>query len=713
MKQKLLSLLLLTFTIGFAKTNEVPPTGPAIGIMSQSSWPGNYQLSIKNTGTETLTNIYVTQSYGDNPINFQFSTISSLAPGQQITNLIANSNALCFDQSQVMVHATTVANVEITDLSSDSNNGGTYYNDGITYAYAYFIPSSSQQEGIYQDVNNNNIVDVADAINYTYTVNNIYNYASNVYIADNNATITSFITDWSSGQIIATGIHYITQAEINYGYVYNTSILTYQDYCNNNYTFSFSDESTCYNCPNPNNAKVITSLNASAPHRISGNVKFNNNNDNCATGINFTSRRVNTTDGTYNYATYTNNSGDYHLNIPGFVNNYSTSALTNLDTNFTSNPVSINTSTSYSTTPIDYNNNNFCISVITNTTDLSVMIYNTTPAIPGNSASYVIYFHNNGTTNLNGSIQLTYDNGKLVFTNASQTVNSSTANTLTWNYTNLLPFQWQYISLAFNVLTPPTVNAGDTLTFTINGNTTVTDDDPANNTFTLNQTVRSSFDPNDKTVMEGASITAAQTGKYLNYVTRFQNTGTANATTVVIKETLDPKLDWSTFEPIESSHTSNIQIKNGNELTYTFSDIGLAYEAADEFGSHGWMAYRIKPKSNVAIGDIMSSKSDIYFDYNLPITTNTATTEVVALSTAEFVKSNFKLYPNPAANYFVIEASTAVESTYRIIDINGKVLQSNTVENMKPIDISNLQAGFYFVSIKTNQGSATYKLIKS
>jgi hypothetical protein len=711
MKQKLLFLLLLTFTIGFAKPKEKVVSGPSIGLLMHGEFIDfttiAFEFSIKNTGDETLTNIQISPNTATGSISFDFISIPDLAPGEEITGLQGYKYGQCFDLCQTYISATTLSNVEVTDLSADPYNGGNYYSNTNSYSY-YYTYVNAFADGVYQDLNNNSLVDVGDAINYSYTVTS-YDFLSNVDIIDNNATVTS-ITPWDNNQVTAIGIHYITQAEIDYGYVYNNPLVLATSTCNT-ISMGFQDVSYC-NCPNPNFAPIITPLTSLAPHTLSGNIKFNNNNDDCATGINFPYRRVDTSDGSYNYATYTNNNGDYHFIIPNASGNYTTTAVTNLNANFVASPSAMVTNVLSSGTAIDYNNNNFCISATTSYSDLSVMVYNTSQAIPGNNASYIIYFQNNGTTNLNGSIQLTYNDGKLVFTNAFPATASTTANTLTWNYTNLLPFGWQYITLSFNVLTPPTVNMGDVLTFTVNGNPILSDNDVANNTFVLNQTVASSYDPNDKTVIEGASIDIAQTNDYLHYVTRFQNNGTANATTVVIKENLDPKLDWDTFEPITSSHTSNIQIRNGNELTYTFSNIDLPYEAANEPASHGWMAYRIKPKANIAIGDIVSSKSDIYFDYNLPIITNTATTEVVVLSTSDFVKGNFALYPNPASAFFVIETKTLTEAQYEIIDLNGKLLQADTVESLKPIDISRLQSGFYFVSIKTAQGKATYKLIK-
>ncbi len=712
MKQKLLFLFLLTFSIVMAKPKEKTTVNPAIGILMSGTNFGTdifYTISIKNIGEEILTNVYVTQGPNTFGMTFQFGTIASLAPGEEITGLMAQKNGgACYDESQVIVHATpSSTTTEITDLSSDpfayDINGlpGTYYNDLVTTS-SYFVYINGTQDGVYQDLNNNSIVDVGDVINYTYTVSG---GSDGGEIYDSNAIVTDPV--FTGGFYITTGIHYITQADVDLGYVYNTSYIISFGPCDvGGY---LDDESYCA-CPNPNGANIVTPLTSLLPNRISGNVKFNANNDNCTTGLNFPVRRVKTTDGIYSYASFTNTSGNYQILIPN-VGTYTTSTLTNLNANFSSNPTS--TTTVSSGSGVNYNNNDFCISSAANFADLTVNMFNINQAIPGNAATYRIVYTNHGSTNLNGSVQLTFDNGKLTFGNSTPIQNSSTTNTLTWNYTNLLPFESRQINLSLNVLIPPAVNVNDLLNFTVVANPIAGDSNVANNTMVWEQIVRSSFDPNDKTVIEGATITTAEGSNYLTYVTRFQNTGTANAATVVIKETLDADLDWNTFEPIASSHTSDIQLRFGNDLTYTFSNIDLPYESADEPASHGWMVYKIKPKTNFAVGDIASSNSNIYFDYNPPILTNTVTTEMVALSINENVQSNFVLYPNPTSNHFVIEMQTEMSAQYEIFDLNGKRLQTDTVQSLKPIDISAFQSGFYFVTINTEQGKATYKLVKN
>jgi uncharacterized repeat protein (TIGR01451 family) len=708
MKQKLLLLILLFSPIFIA--NAKPPTGPSIGlIMFQTNGFGNmtqFSFIIKNTGDETLTNIYVTNlTVNSSDVNIYTNpvgviSIPSLAPGEEnAVTFLGYKYFMCFDQSQTMVHATTIANTEITDLSSDSS----FFSDNPTYSFAYTSVYNSQH-GIYEDTNNNSIIDVGDTVNYTYTIN-----ASdfvNGTIFDSNAIVAN--PNFYDIQYTTTGIHYITQEEVDLGYVYNSSYAVTQDMCGNAFTSSFFNEFTC-SCPNPNNANIVVALTSALPNQISGTVKYNLNNDNCATGIGASSRRINTADTNNNtYSTYTNGTGAYHIRIPT-SGNYTTTALSTLGPNYSSAPVSIAVTSSGSGQ--DYNNSDFCISSSNGFSDLTVGMYSVSNAVPGSLAGYSLYYYNNGMVPISGSVQLNFDGSFMTFNNGSTLPNSSTANSLTWNFTNLLPFQCAVIQLGFTISSSAVLNQA--LAFTVTGNSIATDNNPADNTFSWNQTVRSSFDPNDKTVIEGPTISIAQASNYLTYVTRFQNTGNANATTVVVKDVLDPKLDWDTFEPIASSHPSNIQIHNGNDITYTFSNIDLAYESANEPASHGWLAYRIKPKSNVVVGDIMSSDSKIYFDFNLPIITNTTSTQITALATADFIKSNFSVYPNPASNYLTIKAQKVVEAQYEIIDINGKTLLNNTVESMSPININLLQRGFYFLTIKTNQGKATFKFIKN
>lgn len=716
MRVKLLCLFLLTSFISLAKAPNNRIDNPAIGVTLTRIFgpfnPMQFSLSIKNIGDVPLTNIYATENPDFPPGNYGFfGSFQIIEPGQEINTTVLKFDNNCFDISQIMIHATTPANIEITDLSADlygyDSNGlpGSYYNDVVTYSQTMELINVTQ-EGIYSDSNNNGIVDVGDVIDYTYSVSDFNNmFYPQCQIIDPNAIVADPIFDLQ-GAYNTTGIHYLTQADVDLGYVYNDSHLIVPTACIN--SFPFQDATYCSGCPNPNGVIVITKLTGLLPNKISGSVKFNTNND-CATAINFPNRRVSTTDGTNEYTSFSNSMGNYEILIPN-SGNYTTNALSNLGGGFSSTPASIATSSSGEN--VNYSNTDFCIASASNQTDLRVNLFNIDQAIPGFDIQYRLWYENAGTTSLNGTVKITLPADVFVNFQPNPLPNDFTDVTMTWNYTNLLPFERRYIDLGFLVNTPPQVNAGDILDLTVEGTTTTTDNNPSNNTFALHQTVFSSFDPNDKTVLEGESITASQATDYLHYVTRFQNTGTANARTVVVKETLDSDLDWSTFEPLDASHANNVQIRNGNELTYTFPNIDLPYESANEPGSHGWLVYRIKPKSSFALGDVATSGSSIYFDFNLPILTNEVNTSIAPLATSGFVKDQFWVYPNPASHFITIENKNNLESAYEILSANGQSLIIGPLEN-KNIDISALSKGFYFITIETPQGKATYKFIKN
>lgn len=583
-----------------------------------------------------------------------------------------------------------------------------FYNDNVSsFTYAYlndFV--DAMQTGTYFDENGNNIVDLGDSVLYEYSFFNSVGNISLISIQDNNATVTL------NGNT-ATGIHYITQEEIDFGYVYNSANATLIDGCGNFFEeLTIYGNFSCFNCPNPNNDALITVITTLPPHKITGTVSFDLQDDGCSTGIVVPRRAVKAVTSSLNYRTFTNNLGFFEINIPNISESYTVSALENLNASFNSTPASHFVTSSNSAFSINYNNTNFCLNASPDFNDVSIVYSNINDAIPGTVAQYLIHYQNNGTTSMNGTINLSFDGVKLTYNTAGVAPTVITTSTLSWDYTNLQPFETRTILVSFNVLIPPIVTINDVLSFTAQINPLAGDNLVADNTYVLNQTVRSSYDPNDKTVLEGAFITLEQANNYLTYLTRFQNSGTANAMLVVIKEILDANLDWDTFTPIAESHNGFIEILNGNELTYTFPNIDLPYESIEPELSIGWMLYKIKPKPGFAIGDIASSKSDIYFDFNPPIITNTVTTQIAPLSVTAIAKTNFTISPNPTSNSFTIAMKEIIDASYEIVSINGKTVSNGIVKHMQPIAIDNLEQGFYFVTISTLNDKMTYKLVK-
>jgi hypothetical protein len=61
-----------------------------------------------------------------------------------------------------------------------------------------------------------------------------------------------------------------------------------------------------------------------------------------------------------------------------------------------------------------------------------------------------------------------------------------------------------------------------------------------------------------------------------------------------------------------------------------------------------------------------------------------------------------KIFPNPVNNILMIEIEGSVNSQLSIIDITGKELRREEFENRTSVDVSDLESGIYFVSIKRN-----------
>ena len=139
----------------------------------------------------------------------------------------------------------------------------------------------------------------------------------------------------------------------------------------------------------------------------------------------------------------------------------------------------------------------------------------------------------------------------------------------------------------------------------------------------------------------------------------------------------------------------------------------MPYEAIDEPGSNGHVSFKIKPKDDVQIGDIIENKAYIFFDFNAPIITNTVSTEIVDnLSTTDFVQAeNIKLSPNPADDQVeIINESNAVIQSLQLYSIKGQLI--NTFTDKSLIDISSLSSGVYILQVETQHNKINKRLIK-
>ena len=357
---------------------------------------------------------------------------------------------------------------------------------------------------------------------------------------------------------------------------------------------------------------------------------------------------------------------------------------------------------------------NFCMSSNVTINDVSIVMNPLSMPRPGFESTYRITYENLGTTVVNGDVSIQFNDALQEYIEGTITPDIESTNMVSYNYTNLQPFESRNIDVILKTKEPPIVNSGDEITLISQISIIGLDDNSVNNEFILNEIAVNSFDPNDKQVLEGDEITIEEVDDYLHYVVRFQNTGTASAINVRIRDVLSDKLDWDTFLPITSSHVNYVQINNGNSVDFIFENILLPAEQNDEPNSHGFVVFKIKPKADVQIGDIVTGNAKIYFDYNLPIVTNTTSTEIVnsILSIDENIfEDYFEIYPNPASEKLYVSSKFGVTIEKIVLySITGKLLLENT-EPTNTININHLQKGVYFLNIVSERGSVTKKVL--
>ncbi|MCZ8331641.1 MAG: T9SS type A sorting domain-containing protein [Flavobacterium sp.] len=445
-------------------------------------------------------------------------------------------------------------------------------------------------------------------------------------------------------------------------------------------------------------------------YTIQGNNKFDSNNNGCdANDIVLPNQKFTITNGSISGEIIADQTGNY--SIPVQQGSHTITPVFENPSYFTISPSFVNVSFPAATSPFIQD---FCITANGVINDLEVTIIPIGPALPGFDAHYRIIYKNKGNQVSNGSLNFTFDDAIMDLVSVTPVNDNAATNTLSWNYGNLVSLETREIDLIFNINSPmeiPAVNANDVLdyTATIVG---ATDETPNDNTFTLNQTVVNSYDPNDKTCLEGATITPSMVGQYVHYVIRFENTGTFAAENIVVKDMIDTtKFDVSTLIPQHSSHDFFTRI-NGNKVEFIFENINLPF---DDANNDGYVAFKIKTKPTLVLGNTFTNSASIYFDYNFPIVTDPAVTTVALLNTNDFdFGTYFSLYPNPAKDVlnFEVKNEIGVKSVSVYNTLGQIVMAITNVDNLKSIDVSSLTAGSYFVKVYTDKGSSSSKFIK-
>ncbi|MEO8768789.1 MAG: hypothetical protein ABI402_01845 [Ferruginibacter sp.] len=417
---------------------------------------------------------------------------------------------------------------------------------------------------------------------------------------------------------------------------------------------------------------VTNSYHCDAFPLMTGHV-YNDNNNNGVKDANEPYRanvKVTLSDGTF---TTTNNAGEYAIAADS-IGNYS---------------LALNPLNYYSVVPTSYNynfsnydtlvTNNFALQANATADSLTISV---TPlswaARIGHPMPYIIHYENSGTTTLAPVINFNYNNSQLVYDSSSNAAVISNTNSLQLNETNMVSGESRSFFAYFTVAA--TAVLGDTVRVHAHaGAGTATAVDSAANQ------VRGPFDPNDKSATPALTPDQVANGEYINYNIRFQNTGNDTAFNVVLTDTLSSYLKASTLEVVNASHTCKTTVK-GKVVYFEFLNIMLPDSNVNEMKSHGFVSFKIKPENTVAVNTSIPNQAAIYFDYNLPVLTNTAVTEIQDLIVVplKLLSFNVERQTKTTANAYWATANEDHVRDFAIeVSTNGRDYSAIASENSK------------------------------
>lgn len=407
----------------------------------------------------------------------------------------------------------------------------------------------------------------------------------------------------------------------------------------------------------------------------------------------------------------TNSNGDYTSYVPS--GNYSIKVPT-----FPaglSAPVPLVHNASFASTNQADTSNNFAFAVLANENEISTTITGYGAARPGFNYNYIVTYTNNGSTTQSGTVEVTLD-PSISLVSSSITPTTITGNTLQWNYSGLTPFQVVNIGLVTSI------NSSTTIGSILTSNASITplagDVIPSNNYDTAAVTVTGSYDPNSMLVypFDTISTSAVSAGIDLEYTILFQNTGNDTAFNVTILDTLSSLLNIASLKILSASHPFQFNLYRGNLIEFKFQNILLPDSNINETASHGFIKFVVRPLTTLTSGSLINNNAYIYFDYNLPILTNTVSTvihNIVGINDLNN-KSQLHVTPNPASNFlFIWSAADLQNGIIEIINSLGQKVMVKEFVGMLSENVltEKLPNGIYTIKVISGANQQNIKFI--
>ncbi len=218
-------------------------------------------------------------------------------------------------------------------------------------------------------------------------------------------------------------------------------------------------------------------------------------------------------------------------------------------------------------------------------------------------------------------------NSRYHYFSASPSATTYTDSTATWHLTGITSSSTTYPLINYWLEVPGSystwLHAGDTVNSSyLTIAATTGDVDTNNNVITKNDTVVSSYDPNEISVTPTGNVLPCTK---LQYTIRFENDGNAPARNIYVMDTLSDNMDVKSLNIEIASSMMNVAIINDGVhhiAKFDFPDINLP-DSTHHNECEGMLIFNIKTKAGLPDGTTIFNHAGIFFDDNPVVMTNT------------------------------------------------------------------------------------------
>lgn len=188
---------------------------------------------------------------------------------------------------------------------------------------------------------------------------------------------------------------------------------------------------------------------------------------------------------------------------------------------------------------------------------------------------------------------------------------------------------------------------------------------------------------------------------------------------------LDPWLDfilkdncdsYTTFQSVLSSTTGTI----GQTTCSTVPNVSINGNAATLMASTTGVSYQWYINGSPINGATNQSfTATINGDYTVKVTfdfgcaVSSPYTFSSGTNDIEEMMKSIQMFPNPAKDFIIVKNNSGLETSYRIFDLNGRILMETTsVSTEFQLDLIKFQKGNYLIQIGNLNGRKITKLVK-